>query len=71
MKYTDDFWPKRGDRVVFGESWQGHRGRVISADHEAKEVYVRAFNDYGRIYRKKYDDVQFIKPCPWWAFWQK
>lgn len=68
MKYTKDFPPLKGDRVLYTSPETGitHYGRIVftigeSISLKCKNIEVTC----------NFDQVTIFKPCPWYLFWQK
>ncbi len=70
MKYTEEFQPRRGDRViVYGR----YKGVVTSiSEDEVGGRYKDRFDDFMTSYfSQKISDIRFIRPARWWQFWYR
>lgn len=66
MKYTKEFPPKRGDRVILYNSSSIYRILSVGEDYiSIKKLHNNYFQSI------LIENISFIKPCPWWLPWQK
>lgn len=67
MKYTDNFHPMKGDRVLIKNYTDSTKCRVISVGEETLTVK----NLIHGYFERNIKDVSFLYECPWYLFWQK